>query len=42
LVVTGYLAMAVLMAGLWALELRVRNASIADAGWCLGLGLVVC
>jgi steroid 5-alpha reductase family enzyme len=42
LVATGYLAMAVLMAGLWALQLRVRNAAIADAGWCLGLGLVVC
>ncbi len=42
LVVTGYLAMAVLMAGLWVLELRMRNASIADVGWCLGLGLVVC
>jgi steroid 5-alpha reductase family enzyme len=25
------------MAGLWALQLLVRNASIADVGWCAGL-----
>jgi steroid 5-alpha reductase family enzyme len=37
LLVAGYLAMAVFMAGLWALQLRVRNASIADVGWCAGL-----
>jgi steroid 5-alpha reductase family enzyme len=41
LVLTGYLAMAVVMAGLWVLQLRVRNASIADIGWCLGLISVV-
>jgi steroid 5-alpha reductase family enzyme len=33
--------MVVVMAGLWVLQLRVRNASIADVGWCLGLMAVV-
>jgi steroid 5-alpha reductase family enzyme len=37
LVLAAYLAMAVFMAGLWALQLRFRNASIADVGWCAGL-----
>jgi steroid 5-alpha reductase family enzyme len=37
LVLTAYLAMAVLLAGLWAWQLRFRNASIADVGWCVGL-----
>ncbi|HEV8620464.1 MAG TPA: hypothetical protein VGQ79_05505 [Nitrospiraceae bacterium] len=32
LVLTAYLAMAVVMAGLWVLQLRVPNASIADVG----------
>ena len=41
LVLTAYLAMAVVMAGLWVLQLRVRNASIADVGWCVGLIAVV-
>ena len=41
LVLTAYLAMAVVMVGLWALQLRVRNASIADIGWCAGLIAVV-
>ncbi|MEK7237687.1 MAG: DUF1295 domain-containing protein [Nitrospirota bacterium] len=41
LVFTVYLAMAVVMAGLWVLQLRVRNASIADVGWCMGLIAVV-
>ena len=41
LVLTAYLAMAVVMAGLWVLQLRVRNASIADVGWCTGLIAVV-
>ena len=41
LVFTAYLAMAVVMAGLWVLQLRVRNASIADVGWCAGLIAVV-
>ena len=29
------------MAGLWVLQLHVRNASIADVGWCAGLIAVV-
>lgn len=37
LVLTAYLAMAVVMAGLWVLQLFIRNASIADVGWCAGL-----
>jgi steroid 5-alpha reductase family enzyme len=41
LVLTAYLAMAVVMVGLWVLQLRVRNASIADVGWCTGLIAVV-
>jgi steroid 5-alpha reductase family enzyme len=41
LVLTAYLAMAGVMAGLWVLQLRVRNASIADVGWCAGLIAVV-
>ena len=41
LVLTAYLAMAVVMVGLWVLQLRVRNASIADVGWCAGLIAVV-
>ena len=41
LVLTAYLAMAVVMAALWVLQLRVHNASIADVGWCMGLIAVV-
>jgi steroid 5-alpha reductase family enzyme len=41
LVLTAYAAMAVVMVGLWVLQLRVRNASIADVGWCMGLIAVV-
>jgi steroid 5-alpha reductase family enzyme len=41
LVLTAYLAMAVVMVGLWVLQLRIRNASIADVGWCAGLIAVV-
>jgi steroid 5-alpha reductase family enzyme len=37
LVVTAYLVMVAVMAGLWVLQLHVRNASIADVGWCAGL-----
>jgi steroid 5-alpha reductase family enzyme len=37
LVLTAYLVMAAFMAGLWLWELRVRNVSIADVGWCAGL-----
>lgn len=33
--------MAGIMVGLWVLQLRVRNASIADVGWCAGLIAVV-
>lgn len=41
LLLTAYLAMVVVMAGLWVLQLRGRNASIADVGWCMGLMAVV-
>lgn len=37
LVLSAFLAMVLVMAALWALHLAVRNASIADVGWCLGL-----
>ena len=37
LIVTLYIAMAVVMAGLWTLHLYVRNASLADVGFCAGL-----
>ena len=37
LVATAYVVMAFVMAGLWALQTRVHNASIADVGWCAGL-----
>jgi steroid 5-alpha reductase family enzyme len=37
LVITVYLVIATVMAGLWALQLVVRNASIADIGFCAGL-----
>ena len=40
-VLTAYVAMAGIMVGLWVLQLRVRNASIADVGWCAGLIAVV-
>lgn len=41
LVLTAYLVMVVVMVGLWVLQLRMRNASIADVGWCVGLIAVV-
>jgi steroid 5-alpha reductase family enzyme len=41
LVVTAYLIMVAVMVGLWGLQLRVRNVSIADVGWCAGLIAVV-
>lgn len=41
LFITAYLVMATVMASLWVLQLRVRNASIADVGWCAGLIAVV-
>lgn len=37
LVLSVYIAMIVLMAALWGLHLWVRNASIADVGFCVGL-----
>lgn len=37
LVLTVYLAMTVLMTMLWAVQRRIRNASIGDVGWCVGL-----
>jgi steroid 5-alpha reductase family enzyme len=33
--------MVAVMVGLWVLQLRGRNASIADVGWCMGLIAVV-
>lgn len=41
LVLTAFVAMVVVMAGLWLLHLAVRNASIADVGFCFGLIAVV-
>ena len=41
LVLPAYLTMAVCMAGLWAFQLVVRNASIADVAFCAGLIAVV-
>jgi len=41
LVLMAYLVMSVAMMGLWVLQLRMRNASIADVGWCAGLIVVV-
>ena len=41
LVLTAYVAMAMVMVGLWALQHRMRNASIVDVGWCAGLIVVV-
>ncbi len=41
LVVMAYLVMAIVMACLWALQRRVKNAAIGDVGWCLGLMAVV-
>jgi len=37
LILTGYLAVIATMAGLWLLQIRIQNASIADVGWCAGL-----
>jgi len=41
LLLTAWVASAMLMAGLWLLERRLQNLSIADVGWCYGLALVV-
>ena len=41
LVLAGYVVIVCFMLGLWAVQLRVRNASIADVGFCIGLIAVV-
>ena len=41
LVVAAYLVMAIVMALLWAVQRKTRNAAIGDVGWCLGLIVVV-
>jgi len=41
LVVAAYLIMAIVMAVLWAVQQRTRNAAIGDVGWCIGLIVVV-
>ena len=41
LLLTAWAASAALMVLLWLIERRIRNASIADVGWCYGLALVV-
>jgi steroid 5-alpha reductase family enzyme len=41
LVLMGYGAMVLFMLALWTLQLHVRNASIADVGFCIGLIAVV-
>lgn len=41
LLLTGWAASAVGMVALWILDRRLRNASLADVGWCYGLTLVV-
>jgi steroid 5-alpha reductase family enzyme len=42
LILGGYAAMVLLMLALWAMQLLIRNASIADVGFCLGLIGIVC
>lgn len=42
LVLISYLVMAGVMLALWAIQLRYRNASLADVGWCFGLAIVLC
>ena len=41
LLVTGWVSSAVLMVLLWIAQRKLRNAAIADVGWCYGLALVV-
>ena len=41
LVMVGYGAMVVLMLVLWGVQLVLRNASIADVGFCAGLIVIV-
>lgn len=40
LVLVGWVAAALLMTLLWLVQRAQRNAAIADAGWCVALGLV--
>ena len=40
LLVPGTILVLLLMSALWALHLRLRNASIVDVGWAAGLGLL--
>lgn len=42
LVLAACAAMVAVMAGLWGIQLRYRNASLADVGWCAGLIATVC
>lgn len=37
LVMTAYFAMVFVMAGLWVVQRRIRNAAVGDVGWCVGL-----
>lgn len=39
LVAAAWLGMALVMAGLWAVQRRTRNAGIVDVAWALGTGL---
>ena len=41
LVLSGYVAMVVFMLALWAVHQLIRNASVADVGFCIGLIAVV-
>ncbi len=40
LILTGWLVMALLMAGLWLVQRRTRNAGIVDVAWSFGTGLL--
>lgn len=40
LMLAGWAGAAVLMAGLWAWHLRLRNAAVVDVGWALSLALM--
>ena len=41
LIMTAWVASALLMGVLWLLERRLQNLSLADVGWCYGLALVL-
>lgn len=36
----GFILMLILMAALWALHLKLRNAAVVDVGWAAGLGML--